>query len=84
MSAPFDGNAIAGQLYEVFGTEMTAATAVCGNCGASGHVAELAVYLPAPGIVGRCRQCSAALIVLTTVREITCVDLRGVASLELR
>ena len=84
MSAPFDGNAIAGQLYEVFGTEMTAATAVCGNCGASGRMAELAVYLRAPGVVGRCRRCSAALVVLTTVREITCVDLRGVASLEVR
>jgi Family of unknown function (DUF6510) len=82
MSAPFDGNAIAGQLYEVFGTEMTAATAVCGNCGASGRVAELAVYLRAPGVVGRCRQCSAALIVLVAVGKTTCVDLRGVASLE--
>jgi len=82
MSAPLDGNAIGGQLNEVFGTEMTAATAVCGNCGATGPAAELAVYLLSPGVVGRCRQCAALLIVLVTVRGITCVDLRGLAALE--
>jgi hypothetical protein len=82
MSAPLDGNAIGGQLNEVFGTEMTAATAVCGTCGATAPAAELAVYLLAPGVVGRCRQCAALLIVLVTVRGITCVDLRGLAALE--
>jgi hypothetical protein len=82
MSAPLDGNAIGGQLYELFGTEMTAATAVCGSCGATGPAAELAVYLLQPGVVARCRRCSALLVVLVTVRGITCVDLRGLAALE--
>ena len=28
-----DGNAIGGLLQEIFGTEMTSAASVCGNCG---------------------------------------------------
>jgi uncharacterized protein DUF6510 len=82
MSAPLDGNAIGGQLHELFETEMTTATAVCGTCGATGPAAELAVYLLAPGVVARCRRCDALLIVLVSVRGITCVDLRGLAALE--
>ena len=78
-----DGNAIAGQLVEVVGAEMTTATGVCASCGASGFVAELEVYLEAPGTVVRCRSCSAVLMVLVTARGITCVDLRGLARLEL-
>ena len=77
-----DGNAIGGLLFDVFGAEMTTATGVCASCGASGRVAELEVYLRAPGIVVRCRSCSGVLMVLVTVRGITCVDLRGLARLE--
>jgi hypothetical protein len=76
-----DGNAIAGLLVEVFGNEMTTATGVCGSCGASGVVAELEVYLAAPGTVVRCRSCEAVLMVLVTARGTTCVDLRGLAEL---
>jgi hypothetical protein len=76
-----DGNAIAGQLVEVFGAEMTTATGVCASCGASGVVAELVVYLQAPGTVVRCRGCDSVLMVLVTARGVTCVDLRGLRQL---
>ena len=76
-----DGNAIAGLLVDVFGREMTTATGVCVNCGSGGHVAEFTVYLRAPGAVVRCRSCSSILMVLVTVRGITCVDLRGLTDL---
>jgi hypothetical protein len=79
---PLDGNAIAGQLYDVFGAEITMAMGVCGNCGARAHMAELEVYLRAPGTVGRCRRCKAVLVVVVTVREVACVDLSGLASLD--
>ena len=36
-----------------------------------------------PGRVARCRVCGALLIVLVTVRGITCVDLGGIAALQL-
>ena len=76
-----DGNAIGGMLMEIFGTDMTMAVGTCGSCGAVGRVAELAVYMPGPGIVVRCRNCTAVLMVFVRIREITCVDLEGLASL---
>jgi hypothetical protein len=77
-----DGNAIAGLLVHVFGHEMTIATGVCAHCGAAGPVAELVVYVQAPGTVVRCRSCSSVVMVFVEVRGITCVDLRGLARLE--
>jgi Family of unknown function (DUF6510) len=77
-----DGNAIAGLLADVFGEEMTTAIGTCAACGASGQVATFAVYTRAPGTVARCRACASVLMVLVTIREITCVDLDGLASLE--
>jgi hypothetical protein len=77
-----DGNAIAGQLVEVFGAELTTATGVCVSCGASGVVAELEVYLRAPGTVVRCRSCGSVLMVLVSRRGVTCVDLQGLRKLD--
>jgi hypothetical protein len=79
-----DGNAIAGALFDVFGAEMTTATGVCAGCGATAQVGELAVYLRAPGTVVRCRNCDSVLMVLVALRGFTCVDLRGLATLEHR
>ncbi|HEX2427304.1 MAG TPA: DUF6510 family protein [Gaiellaceae bacterium] len=83
-SAALDGNAIAGVLLDVFGVEMTTATGTCAACGATAQVAELAVYRRAPGTVARCRTCDNVLLVLATIRGVTCVDLRGLAALERR
>jgi uncharacterized protein DUF6510 len=77
-----DGNAIAGLLFDVFGAEMTTATGVCGSCGASSVVAELTVYMRAPGTVVRCRSCESVLMVFVERSEVVCVDLGGVVSLE--
>jgi uncharacterized protein DUF6510 len=77
-----DGNAIGGLLRDVFDAELTGATGTCGACGATGPVAELQVYLRAPGTVVRCRSCGSVLMVFVTVRGVTCVDLRGLAGLE--
>ena len=79
-----DGNAIAGLLFDVFGAELTTAAGECGSCGARGPIAETEVYLRAPGTVVRCRSCRSVLMVFVTVRNTTCVDLRGMATLERR
>jgi hypothetical protein len=79
---PLDGNAIAGLLHDVFGNEMTTAVSVCGHCGDERPVAELVAYVRAPGTVLRCRTCTSVLMVLADVREVTCVDLRGLATLD--
>ena len=76
-----DGNAIGGLLIEVFGTEMTTATGTCGSCGTVSQVAELAVYRPGLGTVVRCRSCDAVLMAFVQIRDVTCVDLLGLASL---
>jgi hypothetical protein len=78
-----DGNAIAGLLQDVFGAELTAAATVCAHCGARGVLAECEVYLGGPGAVARCRSCRGLLAVFVEVHGVTCVDLRGLASLEL-
>lgn len=77
-----DGNAIAGQLFDVFGDEMTTATGICDHCGWVAQMAEFRVYLQAPGTVARCPTCDSVVMVLVDVRGIACVDLRGLASLE--
>jgi hypothetical protein len=76
-----DGNAIGGLLHEVFGTEMTGAASVCGSCGSARPVAELAVYVQAPGTVVRCRTCDSVLMVFAKIHDRTCVDLLGLAAL---
>ncbi len=76
-----DGNAIGGLLIEVFGTEMTVAVGTCGQCGTAGFVAEFAVYQPGLGTVVRCRHCDNVLMVFVQAHGVTCVDLRGLASL---
>lgn len=66
---PLDGNAIAGTLFEHFGAEMTTVRGTCGHCGATAQLAELRVYLRAPGTVGRCPACGEILLVLVTVGD---------------
>jgi Family of unknown function (DUF6510) len=78
-----DGNAVAGQLMDVFGFELTTAVGTCGSCGDVAQVAELVVYMRAPGTVVRCRSCGSIVMVLTAIREINCVDLGGLADLTL-
>ena len=78
-----DGNAIGGELLELFGVEMTVATGVCRSCGAAGAVAELHVYTRAPGTVVRCPSCEAVLMKIVRGRERVWLDLGGIRSLEI-
>jgi hypothetical protein len=77
-----DGNAIGGLLHEVFAREMTEANGVCAHCGSRAMVAECDVYLGGPGAVVRCRTCHGLLMVFVTVRDVVCVDLGGLQTLE--
>jgi ribosomal protein S27AE len=72
-----DGNAIAGELFEVFGDEMTTAVGTCAHCGATGVIAEQRVYMRAPGAVARCPRCESVTMVLVNVRGIARIDLAG-------
>jgi hypothetical protein len=63
-----DGNAIAGALFEHFGTDMTATRGSCAHCGATAQVGELRVYTRAPGTVVRCPACGDVVMVLVELR----------------
>jgi hypothetical protein len=76
-----DGNAAAGLLQEVFGTEVTVAHGTCDGCGAVDAVGALHLYRSA-GTVLRCPQCDNALILIVEGHERIWIDLRGLRSLE--
>jgi hypothetical protein len=81
MMDALDGNAIAGLLHDVFSSEMTSATGTCATCGSSSIVAELVVYLQAPGTIVRCPVCGNIMMVFVRRGELTCVDLHGLADM---
>ena len=63
-----DGNAIAGALFEHFGHEMTMAELRCSHCKNTSLIAELRVYMKAPGAVARCPACNEVVMVIVDVR----------------
>jgi phage FluMu protein Com len=63
-----DGNAIAGALFEHFGHEMTMAQVRCSHCQSTSLMAELRVYMKAPGAVIRCPACDKVVMVIVDVR----------------
>ena len=56
-----DGNAVAGQLQQIFGREMTTAMARCAGCGNEAEMGALMAFTRAPGVVLRCPACQAAI-----------------------
>ncbi len=77
-----DGNAAAGVLATVFGTDMTAAHGRCGSCGSTLVLGEVLAFVGGPGTVLRCRGCLALLVVLVERRDLVCADLQGLSELD--
>jgi Family of unknown function (DUF6510) len=77
-----DGNAVAGLLQEIFGTEMTTALGTCAACGAEAPVGAVHVFRGA-GVVLRCPRCDNVLTKIVTRRTEACVDLSGLRSLSM-
>jgi len=76
-----DGNAIAGALAVVFGSEMTEVPERCAHCGTVSLLAELRAYIRAPGTVLRCPACNGVVLRIVETDEATYVDARGAAYL---
>lgn len=80
-----DANAVAGQLYEIFGAEMTAIASRCAHCGNRAQIGSLRAYgVGGPGVVLRCSVCSQ--IVMRFMRRPDgsfLVDARGAAYLRI-
>jgi hypothetical protein len=77
-----DGNAVAGLLMEVFGTEMTTARGRCADCGAEEPIGALRAYRGA-GVVLRCPHCDHALVRITENATGVWISLDGVRGLRM-
>ncbi|MEU3300196.1 MULTISPECIES: DUF6510 family protein [unclassified Streptomyces] len=72
-----DGNAAAGDLESVFGTDMTVATGRCRGCGQRMSLAQTRAYLRGPGIVLRCPGCESVLLRLVRSADQMWLDTGG-------
>lgn len=72
-----DGNAIAGQLHEVFGVEVTNVEETCGACGRPCVLAEARVFLRAPAAVARCPTCGEVVVVIVDTGVCIIADVSG-------
>ena len=72
-----DANAVAGDLAEMFGFDVTVAVHRCGHCGNVAAMGTLLAWTRGPGIILRCSICREVVIryVRTTTR--TYVDMSG-------
>ncbi|HEY1277353.1 MAG TPA: DUF6510 family protein [Thermoleophilaceae bacterium] len=70
-----DGNAIAGELFAEFGVDMTVVRGRCRSCSTTSQIAELRVYMRAPGAVARCPGCGGVVMVIVEAREGRRVDM---------
>jgi hypothetical protein len=78
-----DGNALAGDLDDIFTVEVTAAQFVCASCGHADAVATLKLFGQMPASVGRCPQCMEVVLCLVKADGRVFLDTRGIARLEL-
>lgn len=74
-----DGNAAAGLLRTVFGTEMTTSPAECATCGAVSEMGALLAFLHGRDFTLRCPSCENIVIRVAETRQGTYVDARGAA-----
>jgi len=81
---PFDGNASAGDLSDVFAVDVTVARTTCAGCGDTRQLAELYAYTRAPGTVLRCASCESVQIRLVrSAHGQAWLDLTGVRVMQL-
>ena len=78
-----DGNAAAGALGSVFAFDATTAIVRCGNCHASGPLAELRFYGSPQAMVLRCRNCGEVNLRLLETESSINLDLRGAARIDI-
>jgi len=76
-----DGNAVAGVLAAVFGTDVSGSQNRCANCGTVSVVATLRVYTRGPGTVLRCPSCGGVVVRVAEIAGRRVVDARGMAAL---
>jgi len=79
-----DGNAAAGILSEIFAADLTAAKAMCANCGVTRAVGALLVYAHGMGTVVRCPSCNGVVLRLGRTPTQLWLDATGARYLVIR
>jgi hypothetical protein len=83
MSLMLDGNAIAGELQQMFGRDLTMAMTRCCGCAADTRLGALMAFVRAPGVVLRCPACENVIVrIVATPREYY-IDARGAVFMRL-
>lgn len=75
-----DGNALAGVLTDVLGTDATTARLRCAGCGTAGVLAVTRVHRSPMGSVARCRGCDTVLVTVVETPTGRRVGFPGVRS----
>jgi len=78
-----DGNAAAGAMARLFGTDITDAMGTCVHCHHRAAMAETRAYVDAPGMVLRCPGCDTVLMRWTVTPAATWLEMRGLQSIEI-
>ena len=78
-----DANAVAGDLAELFGFEMTVSRGGCAGCGATSQLGAMLVYTHGMGAVAYCPSCGQHLFRIARGEGRWWLDLRGLAWLQL-
>src|ERR1700688_2667800 len=79
MALMLDGNAVAGQLQEIFGRDMTTAVARCAVCAGDAQMGAFMAFTHGPGVVLRCPRCQAAIARIVETDTAIYLDARGAA-----
>ena len=77
-----DANAVAGDLREILGVEVTTYLARCAHCGNRGALGTLRAWTHGPGVVLRCVICSEVVIRWVRHPAGPRLDMRGAAFLQ--
>jgi Family of unknown function (DUF6510) len=78
-----DGNAVAGQLQQIFGRDMTMVVARCAGCASDAAMGALMAFTRGPGVVLRCPACQAAIARIVETPSAIYLEARGAAYLRL-
>jgi hypothetical protein len=72
-----DGNAVAGQLQQIFGRDMTMTMARCAGCARDAAMGALMAFIRGPGIVLRCPACQNAIARIVETPTAIYLEARG-------
>src|SRR5215472_7903206 len=76
-SLMLDGNAIAGELQQMFGRDLTMAMTRCCRCAADTPLGALMAFVRAPGVVLRCPACESVIVRIVATPSEYYIDARG-------